>query len=41
MVSKNKMFRSTFVKDEKDLYSENYNTVLREMNTYVNEEIYL
>lgn len=33
------MFRDTFVKD-KDLYTENDNTVLREINTYVNEEIY-
>ena len=41
MVSKSKMFRDTFVKDEKDLYTENYNTALREINTYVSEEIYL
>lgn len=33
------MFRDTFVKD-KDLYTENDNTVLREINAYVNEEIY-
>jgi len=34
------MFTDTFVKDKKDLYTENHNIVLREINSYVNEEIY-